>query len=164
MANMCYNHVTCTGSAANITKFKKVLQDGIEYMRVHRHATSLGVDIEEGYFFDLYINDQEKPTELVFTYETKWTTNLKDLANVAKNAKLDMVCEYNECGVSLYGKATIDRSGMYVDDEVSGEFMDLIEYNEDTGYYEYDGVEYETEGDIIGEHYENWKFLNPQNS
>jgi hypothetical protein len=164
MANMCYNFVTCTGSAANITKFKKVLQDGIEHMRTFHEATSLGVDIQEGYFFDVYINDQEKPTELVFTYETKWAPNLKDLANVAKNAKLDMVCEYNECGVSLYGKATIDKHGFVNDDEVSGEFINLIEYNNKTGYYEYDGIEYETEGDIIDEHYENWKFLNPQNS
>jgi hypothetical protein len=157
MANMCNNHVTCTGSAANITKFKKVLQDGIAYMQKHLQATSLGVDIEEGYFFDIYINDQEKPTELVFTYDTKWAPNLKDLANVAKKAKLHMVCEYCECGFDIYGKATIDRSGLYVDDEVPAEFIELIEYSDDDGWYTYDGIEYETIGDVIEEKYEEWK-------
>ncbi len=154
---MCNNHVTCTGSAANITKFKKVLQDGIEYMRTFHQATSLGVDIEEGYFFDLYINDQEKPTELVFTYDTKWAPNLKDLANVAKNAKLDMVCEYCECSFDIYGKATIDRHGFVNDDEVPSDFLDLIEYSDDDGWYTYDGTEYETIGDVIDERYEEWK-------
>jgi hypothetical protein len=157
MANWCNNFVTCTGSAANITKFKKVLQDGIEYMRVHRHATSLGVDIQQGYFFDIYINEQEHPKQLVFSYDTKWAPNLDDLANVAKKAKLDMVCEYAECGVSLFGKATIDRHGFYLDEEVSAEFIDLLEYNDETGCYEYDGIEYETEGDFINEKYAEWK-------
>jgi hypothetical protein len=164
MANMCYHFVTCTGSAANIKKFNKVIQDGIEHMRTFHEATSLGVDIQEGYFFDVEIQEQEQPIHLVFRYETKWAPNLKDLAVLAKRHKLDMECEYNECGIGLYGKATIDKHGFVNDDEVSGEFMDLIEYNEETGLYEYDGIEYETEGDIIDEHYENWKFLNPQNS
>lgn len=162
MANMCSNFVTCTGSAANITKFKKVLQDGIEYMRTQLHATSLGVDIEEGYFFDIYINDQEKPTELSFSYETKWAPNLKDLANVAKKAKLAMVCEYCECSFDIYGKATIDKHGFYVDDEVPAEFIELIEYDDD-GWYTYNGVEYETMGDVIDEHYEKWKLAQQKN-
>ena len=161
---MCSNFVTCTGSAANITKFKKVLQDGIEYMQTQLQATSLGVDIEQGYFFDIYINDQEKPTELSFSYETKWSPNLKDLANVAKKAKLAMVCDYCECGMAIYGKAFIDRHGFINDQEVSADFLNLIEYNEETGMYEYGGEEYETEGDIINDHYENWKFLNSENN
>jgi hypothetical protein len=164
MANMCYHFVTCTGSATNITKFNKVLQDGIEHMRTHYEATGLGVDIQEGYFFDVEVEPQETPTKLLFRYETKWAPNLKDLSVLAKRHRLDMVCEYNECGVGLYGKATIDRYGFINDDEVSGEFMNLIEYNEETGMYEYDGIEYETEGDIIDEHYDNWKFLNPQSN
>jgi hypothetical protein len=160
MANMCYHFVTCTGSAANITKFNKVLQEGIEHTRTHYEATSLGVDIQEGYFFDVEVEPLEKPTELLFRYETKWAPNIKDLAELTKKHRIDMVCEYNECGIGLYGKATIDRHGFVNDDEVPGEFMELIEYNEDTGFYEYDGIEYETEGDIIEEHYDNWKFLN----
>lgn len=162
MANMCSNFVTCTGSAANITKFKKVLQDGIEYMRTQLHATSLGVDIEEGYFFEIYINDQEKPTELSFSYETKWAPNLKDLAKVAKNAKLAMVCEYCECGFDIYGKATIDKHGFYEDDEVPADFLKLVEYDED-GWYTYNGVEYETMDDVIDKHYEKWKLTQQKN-
>lgn len=163
MANWCNNHVTCTGSAADISKFKQLLQDGIEYMRKFQQATSLGVDIEEGYFFDLYINEQDLPTQLVFTYDTKWSPNIKDLANVAKKANLDMVCEYCECGFDIYGTATIKSNGEYVDDEVSAEFIDLIEYSDEDGWYTYDGIEYETIGDVIEEKYGEWK-LNQQNN
>lgn len=159
MANWCNHFVICTGSAANITKFKKVLQDGIQHMLTHHEATSLGVDIQEGYFFEVYIQEQiqDFPKQIVFSYETKWSPNLKDLAVLAKRHKLDMVCEYSECGMAIYGTATIDRHGFVNDDEVSIEFMDLIEYNEETGYYDYDGKEYETEYDIIDEHYATWK-------
>jgi hypothetical protein len=157
MANICDNFVTCTGSATNITKFKKVIEDGIQFALTHLQATSLGIDIESGYFFEIYLNEQVIPTELTFSYTTKWSPNLQDLATLAKKHKLSMVCEYNECGMALYGKATIDRYGFINDDEVSAEFINLIEYNEETGCYEYDGVEYETEGDIINEKYALWK-------
>lgn len=157
MANWCNHFVTCTGSAANITKFKKVLQDGIEHMQTFHEATSLGVDIQEAYFFEVSISEQEKPTELIFSYETKWSPNLKDLANVAKNAKLDMVCEYEECSFNLYGKAVIKRDGFIMDDEVPDDFLELIEFDEDTDLYVYNGIEYTNQGDIINEHYAAWK-------
>jgi hypothetical protein len=160
MANWCYNYVTCTGSAADIAKLKQTLLDGLEYMRVHREATTLGVELQEGAFFDIFIGDEVKPTTLNFTYETKWSPNLLDLAEVCKSHNVSALNEYNECGMQIYGKARITPWGDIMNDEVSADFLNLIEYNEETGAYEYDGVEHETEGDIIDEHYENWKFLN----
>jgi len=154
---MCYNFVTCTGSADDIAKFRKVVEDGIDYARTQLRATNLGVEIEEGYFFDLYINDSDKPDEFIFTYETKWSPNNLDLAKLSVAHNLKMVNEYNECGMSIYGVATITPDGFMLDDEVSADFLNLIEYNQETGAYEYNGIEYETEGDIIEEHYADWK-------
>lgn len=160
MANICDNFVTCTGSATNITKFKKVIEDGIQFSLTNLVATSLGVDIVSGYFFEIYLNEQDDPKVLTFSYTTKWAPNLQDLATLAKKHKIGMVCEYNECGMALYGTATIDRHGFINDDEVSAEFIDLLEYNDETGCYEYDGIEYETEGDFINEKYAEWKVAN----
>ena len=159
MANWCYNYVTCTGSADDITKFKKTLSKGIEHINDFKEATDLHVNIQDGYFFDIIINE-EKETWIQFTYETKWSPNLLDLAEVCKAHNLEAAVHYNECGMQIYGKAVIDSEGNIDDDQVPSEFMELIEYNEETGLYEYDGIEYETEGDIIEEHYDNWKFLN----
>jgi len=162
MANWCYNYVTCTGSVDDITKFRQVVNDGIEYMRTHREATNLGVEIEEGYFFDIYINDPTNPNEFIFTYETKWAPNNLDLSKLSVAHNLKMVNEYNECGIALYGVATITPDGFVLDDEVSADFLNLIEYNEDTGAYEFNGIEYETEGDIIEECYQEWKAKQPK--
>ena len=162
MANWCYNYVTCTGSADDIAKLKQTLLDGLEYMRVHREATNLGVEIEEAYFFDININDQDVPTSLVFSYETKWAPNPLDLAKVCKAHNVSGVNEYNECGMALYGVATITPDGVMRNDEVSADFLNLIEYNDETGCYEYNGIEYETEGDIIQEWYPIWQSNQPK--
>lgn len=162
MANWCYNYVTCTGSVDDIAKFRKVVEDGIEYARTHREATNLGVEIEEGYFFDVYINDSDKPEEFIFTYETKWAPNNLDLSKLSVAHNLKMVNEYNECGISLYGVATITPDGVVLDDEIPADFLNLIEYNEETGAYEYNGIEYETEGDIIEEWYREWRDSQPK--
>lgn len=164
MANWCYNFVTCTGSADDIAKLKQTLLEGIDYQRTHKEATALSVEIQDGYFFDIELRDSDQPTELVFVYETKWAPNLLDLAEICKAHNVSAVCEYNECGMQIYGTAVIDAEGNIHDEQIPSEFLDLIEYNDETGLYEYDGEEYETEGDIINDHYENWKFLNPQNN
>ena len=156
MANWCYNYVTCAGSAEDIARLKQALLDGREHARVHNEATDLGVIIEEGCFFDIEIGD-EQSGKLQFSYESKWSPNLLDLAQVCRMHNLSAVSEYNECGMRIYGKATIDAEGNIDDDEVTADFLDLLEYNEETGCYECDGIEYETEGDFIEEKYAEWK-------
>jgi hypothetical protein len=163
MANMCYNYVTCTGSAESIAKLKQALLDGREYMRTHLQATDLGVDLQEGAFFEIEIGD-ETDCSLQFSYETKWSPNLRDLAEVCKMHNVSAVNEYTECGFEIYGKATITPDGLVDDDEVPGDFLELIEYIEDEGCYEYNGIQHETIGDAIEEHYEEWKKSQPKNT
>lgn len=157
---MCYNFVTCVGRTADINKLKQTIQNGIEHSLVHHEASDLGVDLQEAAFFDLCINEHASGT-LQFTYETKWTTNLLDLAEVCKMHGVSMVCEYVECSVELYGTAHISPSGEIVNDEVPAEFLELIELN-DEDFYVYNGIEYNTQGDIIEEHYAAWKELQPK--
>ena len=163
MPNWCYNYVTCTGGTEDIAKLKKTLSEGLEHISTYKEATSLGVEnIEDGYFFDIVINE-EKETWVQFSYETKWAPNLLDLAEVCKAHNVEAECEYNECGMQICGKAIIDSEGSIHDDQIPSDFLDLIEYNEETGLYEYNGEEYETEGDIIEEYYGSWKLANASN-
>jgi hypothetical protein len=156
MANMCYNYVTCTGSAESIAKLKQSLLDGREHIRTHYEAADLGVDLQEGAFFDIEISD-DTDCMLQFSYETKYAPNLKDLAEVCKMHNVTAVIEYDECGFQVYGKATITPDGLIDDDEVPTDFLELIEYIEDEGCYEYNGIQHETIGDAINEHYPTWK-------
>jgi hypothetical protein len=156
MANMCYNYVTCTGSADSIAKLKQALLDGCEHARTHYEAADLGVDLQEGAFFHIEIGD-ETDCSLQFSYETKWAPNLRDLAEVCNMHNLSAVCEYDECGFEIYGKATITPDGLVDDDEVPADFLELIEYLEEEGCYQYQGIWHETIGDAINEHYEEWK-------
>lgn len=161
MANMCYNYVTCTGSTADIDKLELTLRDGIKHSELYHEASGLGVDIQEGYFFSIEIGDA-LPTALQFSYETKWSPNLLDLAELCKRLNLSAVCEYNECGVELYGSAHISPDGVIINDEVPGAFLELIEWDEDTDLYVYNGIEYNTQGDIINECYADWKKSQPK--
>lgn len=156
MANMCYNYVTCTGSTTDIDKLELTLREGIKHSELHHEASDLGVDIQEAYFFSIEIGDK-LPTALQFSYETKWSTNLLDLAELCKRLNLSAVCEYNECGVELYGSAHISPDGTIINDEVPADFLNLIELDEETDLYIYNGIEYNTQGDIINEHYADWK-------
>lgn len=162
MPNWCYNYVTCTGSAEDIAKFKKTLWEGIDHISTYKQATNLGIEVQDGYFFNIFINAHGE-TWITFYYETKWTPNLLDIAELCKSYNLKAECQYNECGMQIYGKAIIDSDGSIDDDQIPSDFLDLIEYNYDTGMYEYGGKEYETEEGIIDLYYGSWKLANAIN-
>jgi hypothetical protein len=159
MPNWCINFVDCTGRAEDIQAFKKVLEDGQEYIRTNQCATSLTLEdheIEDGYFFSIDITHANE-TSLAFHYETKWAPNLLDLAKLCAKYGLEMQCEYEECGMQIYGTAKIDSDGSIDDEQIPENFLQLIEYDEETGVYSYQGEEYDCENDAIESNYPKWK-------
>jgi hypothetical protein len=157
MANWCYNYVVCTGRAEDIQTFKQVLKDGQEYMLTHRQATSLTLeDVIDAYFFDILIEEQESAESLVFNYETKWSPNLNDLAQLCKKFNLSMACEYSEGAMQIYGRANINPEGMINDTQIPEEFFKLIDHDLDKDLYIFNGKSYESEEQVIEYEYDKW--------
>jgi hypothetical protein len=162
MPNWCYNFVTATGSADDIKAFKEVVQRERELAQSLGRGLGLSLsddEIEDGFFFSVELSE-ETPNSINFSYETRWAPNLLDLAKVCKKFGLEAECEYNEGGMQIFGTAKIDAEGSIDDDQIPQEFLELIEYNEDTCVYTYDGEEYECCEDAIEDGYKKWKQQN----
>ena len=155
MPNWCNNWVTCTGSAEAITNLKNILE---KHVPLRGEGTDFGfLSIKEGYFFDIYVGDHE-PTMLTFSYETKWSPNLSDLAEFCMQLGVSASCEYSEGGMEIYGFAQIDSNGEIISkDDVPTEFLKLIEYDDNTFNYVYNGEKFELIEEIIESHYKTWK-------
>ena len=70
---------------------------------------------------------------------------------------VDAETEFNEPGCQVHGVAWVYSDGTYVDEYVEQEFLDSIEFDEDTSLYTYNGEEYEVFEEIIEDHYSTWK-------
>ena len=159
MPNWCYNFVTATGSADDIKAFKELVEHEREIGESLGSGIGLGLtddEIEDGFFFSIELSE-ETDNSINFYYETLWAPNMLDLAKVCKNFGLEAECYYDEGGMQIHGSAKIDAQGNIDDDQVPQEFLELIDYDEDTCYYTYEGQEYESWEDAIQENYKKWK-------
>ena len=160
MPNWCFNHVTFSGDKENLDKLtsaletaKKAEQEEKQAQKIH----SLG-EVVEGYFFDIYYEVYDD--HITLQYETRWSPNIDDVAQLCKECKVSAEHEYSESGMQIYGTATYDASGEYTDEQVKQEFLDLIEYDDESGMYLYEGEYWESEDDLIETEYPNWKEKN----
>ena len=62
--------------------------------------------------------------------------------------------------MQIYGTTTYDASGEYTDEQVKQEFLDLIEYDDESSVYIYNGETWDCEMEIIDFEYQNWKEKN----
>jgi hypothetical protein len=160
MPNWCSNYTTFKGSKENIEALNNAINKAIERETAERSAQAIhSQEIQDGYFFDLYSNGIEHE-ELTIMYETRWSPNLEDLALLCKEFGVNSETEFNEPGCDVYGTANVYSDGTYVDEYVEQEFLDSIEWDEDTCLYTYNGEEYESMGDIIAYHFSTWKSKN----
>ena len=160
MPNWCSNYTTFKGSKENIEALNNAINKAIERETAERSAQAIhSQEIQDGYFFDLYSNGIEHE-ELTIMYETRWSPNLEDLALLCKEFGVDAETEFNEPGCDVYGTANVYSDGTYVDEYVEQEFLDSIEFDEDTCLYTYNGEEYEVLAEIIEDHYSTWKSKN----
>lgn len=160
MPNWCFNTVTFSGDKENLnalnialTNAEKTEQEEKQGQKIHR----LG-EVVEGYFFDIYFERYDD--HITLQYETKWSPNQEDLALLCKEYKVSAEHEYSEPGMQIYGTATYNASGEYTDEQIEQEFLDLIEYDDESGMYLYEGEYWECEDDLIEAEYQNWKEKN----
>jgi hypothetical protein len=106
MANTCYNLVQFVGS--NLNPIKNALTHAIE-------VTKTGAG---------WIPDKDKPMRalfsidilnyeddlIIFTCDSKWAPPIDALEEIAKEAKVNFMCRYQELGGSLFGQYNYDAS------------------------------------------------------
>lgn len=160
MPNWCYNYVTFSGDKENLnalnialTNAEKAEQEEKQGQKIH----SLG-EVVEGYFFDIY--HEQYDDHITLQYETRWSPNQEDLALLCKEYKVSAEHEYSESGCQIYGTANYDASGEYTDEQIKAEFLDLIEYDDKTNKYIYEGEYWDSEDELIETEYQNWKEKN----
>jgi hypothetical protein len=160
MPNWCSNYTTFKGSKENIEALNNAINKAIERETADKQAQTIhSSEVKDGYFFDLYNNGIEHE-ELTIFYETRWSPNLDDLALLCKEFGVDADTEFNEDGCQVYGTAKVYSDGTYTDEYVEQEFYNLIDYDEETNLYIYDGIGYEVMHEIIEDHYSTWKEKN----
>ena len=160
MPNWCFNTVTFSGDKENLDKLTTTLDNAKKAEKEENQAQkihNLG-DVVEGCFFDIYYERLEN--EIYFQYLTRWSPNIEDLALLCKEYKVSAEHEYSESGMQIYGTTTYDASGEYTDEQVKQEFLDLIEYDDESDRYIYNGETWDCEMEIIDFEYQNWKEKN----
>jgi hypothetical protein len=160
MPNWCFNHVTFSGDKEKLNALNEALTNAEKLERETRESQkihSLG-EVVEGYFFDIYFERYDD--HITLQYETKWSPNIEDLALLCKECKVSAEHEYSEPGFQIYGTTTYDASGEYTDEQIEQEFLDLIEYNDESGMYLYNNEYWDSESELINFEYQNWKEKN----
>jgi hypothetical protein len=160
MPNWCNNTVIFSGDKENLDKLTSALDAAKKLEDETREAQiihGLG-DVVDGYFFSIYYERLEN--EIYFQYDTRWSPNIEDLALLCKEFKVSADHEYSEPGCQIYGTATYDENGCYSVNQIEQEFLDLIEYDIESGIYLYEGEYWESEMELIETEYPNWKEKN----
>lgn len=160
MPNWCFNAVTFSGDKENLNALNIALTNAEKLERETREAQKIHSfgEVVEGYFFDIY--HEQYDDYITLQYETRWSPNIEDLALLCKEYKVSAEHEYSESGMQIYGTTIYDESGEYTDEQVHQEFLDLIEYDDESGMYLYEGEYWDSEDDLIETEYPNWKEKN----
>lgn len=160
MPNWCFNYVTFSGDKENLNALNEALTNAEKAEQEQRQAQKIHSldEAKDGYFFDIYFERYDD--HITLQYETRWSPNIEDLALICKEYKVSAEHEYSEPGMQIYGTATYDASGEYIDEQVKTEFLDLIEYDDESGMYLYQGEYWDSEDDLIETEYPNWKEKN----
>jgi hypothetical protein len=160
MPNWCNNTVIFSGDKENLNALnialanaKKAEKEENQAQKIH----NLG-DVVEGYFFDIYFDRYDD--HIILQYETRWSPNQEDLALLCKEYKVSAEHKYSESGIQIYGTTIYNESGEYTDEQVNQEFLDLIEYDDESSVYIYNGEIWDCEMEIINFEYQNWKEKN----
>ena len=160
MPNWCFNTVTFSGDEENLNALNIALADAKKAEKEENQAQkihNLG-DVVEGYFFDIYFEVYDD--HITLQYQTRWSPNQEDLALLCKEYKVSAEHEYSESGMQIYGTTTYNESGEYTDEQVKQEFLDLIEYDDESSVYIYNGEIWDNEDDLIETEYPIWKEKN----
>lgn len=162
MPNWCFNYVIFNGDKENLNALNKALTNAEKAEQEENQGQKIHSldEVKDGYFFDIYSEDYSDEKYITMKYETKWTPNIDDVAELCKEYKVSAMHDYSEPGCQVYGTVAYEKSGEYTEEQVHQEFLDLIEYDDESGMYVYEGEYWECEDDLIEAEYQNWKEKN----
>lgn len=160
MPNWCSNYVIFSGDKDNINALAEAIKDAEQKETSEKKAQKIHSldEVKEGYFFDIYFERREDC--VILQYETRWSPNIDDVAELCKEYKVSAEHEYSEPGMQVYGTVAYEKSGEYTEEQVHQEFLDLIEYDDESGMYVYEGEIWDSENDLIETEYPIWKEKN----
>lgn len=146
MPNWCSNYLTVQGTENKINQVYEVFKA----MQEQEEKTKEGQVPEnmqsiDGYFFEIYLNEQQKQ---IIQFETRWCPNIDTLSSMAEKLEFDFVLEYDEMGNLLFGKYEFKEKEL-VHYYVTQEQSDEISYDEETDRYSFRGEEDETERNFL---------------
>ena len=146
MPNWCYNFVTFSGDKEKIGQLNNALVAAEKAEKEQKQGQKIhSLDsVKDGYFFEIYFDASDD--SITLQYETRWAPNIEDVAQLC-----------NESGCQVYGTTTYDIDGSYIDEGVSDDFLALIEYDDDSDKYVYNGEYWDSEMDLIEMEYPKWK-------
>ena len=149
MANWCSNWVTLSGEPENV----KAYMNDIKALHDESVRTGHGVKAVEDetgeYMFDLYVD------ECGFSFESKWSPVFASLRYLSAKHGVTTTNIYEEGGCMVYGQWTsdgINETDVFLEPE---EWNLAIPGNEDCEYYIYNGVEYDSQSEVLQEILEN---------
>jgi hypothetical protein len=156
MANWCNNFVSFRGTEANILKLKQALEAAIDLQE--NNGVGIGNLTPRDWFFNMMISDSTA-VDIQFFYNTKWSPNLDDLADVCREYGVIAELDYQEDGMDIRGSAVFSKDGSYIDMPMEQEFLDLVTYSIERDIYTYTptGDQSDCRDDLIEEWYPKWK-------
>ena len=147
MAHHCQHLTNFSGSPENIA----ILRTELQRMRTLCNETNEGQfptnydeDQDGRPFFDLAFSDENETEEYRLTnvdtvHWCKWSTNTDVLKFMAVMYNVDMLCNYEESGSQVYGRASY-KDGFYMEVDVPTDVMDAKDEDEETDYDTWDKI------------------------
>lgn len=155
MPNWCNNVATFSGEKENLDNLFNAIRAAIRKEEETREGQKIhSSEIKEGYFFDMYFDGD------TLYYETRWSPNVEDVAELCKEFSVSADVEFSEPGCQIHGVGYCYEDGTYMTEYVNQRFLEKIEYDMDKNVYLYNENEYESEDLIIETHYKTWKEKN----
>lgn len=95
-----------------------------------------------GYLFETSYEDG------ILCYMTKWSPNTQVLISVADYLNLSYTHKYEEPGMMIYGRDTYEN-GELVQVRLDNDDFALYVFNEQNGYYDFEGESYPSDEEIL---------------
>ena len=143
MANWCSNRVEFTGEHSQFGE----LQSFFTAMAAKEKKEGKGqlpdfASGGTGFMFETAWEDG------ILYYNTKWSPNTDVIVKIADQFKTGFIYSYAETSNGEYGEATYSN-GELTDIALDWSDTDHYSFNEETDLYEFEGMDYESEEDIL---------------
>lgn len=145
MANWCFNSVSFSGNETNVKKVIELFTQLHEQEKKEHCGQKPEFVQGDDYFFNIVINDETN-----VQFESKWTPNISELVEIAKEYDLNFECTYEECGNMIFGKAIYTSGNEEAEIlDLDNEDFDLFTYDDEEDIYIYNGEKYESDFEIL---------------